>query len=47
MIHNFGVAGRVVSLVVGVMLLGLFGALPSPWRPRPSGRPARKPDNSH
>jgi hypothetical protein len=32
MIHNFGVAGRVVSLVVGVMLLGLFGALPSPWR---------------
>jgi hypothetical protein len=32
MMRNFGVARRVVLLVAGVMLLGLFGAVPSPWR---------------
>jgi hypothetical protein len=32
MIRNFGIVGRVVFLAVGVMILGLFGALPSPWR---------------
>lgn len=32
MIRNSGMVGRVVCLAVGVMILGLFGALPSPWR---------------
>lgn len=32
MIRNFGMAGRIACLVAGVMILGLFGALPSPWR---------------
>jgi hypothetical protein len=30
--RNCGGARRVVLLVAGVMLLGLFGAVPSPWR---------------
>ncbi|HET7599141.1 MAG TPA: DUF2892 domain-containing protein [Gemmatimonadales bacterium] len=29
---NVGRADRVVRLVVGVLILGLYGALPEPWR---------------
>ncbi len=29
---NLGRMDRVVRLIVGVMLLGLYGALPEPWR---------------
>jgi hypothetical protein len=29
---NLGTLDRLVRVVLGVMLLGLYGALPSPWR---------------
>jgi hypothetical protein len=29
---NVGRIERVARLIVGVMILGLYGALPSPWR---------------
>jgi len=29
---NVGGADRVVRAIVGVLLLGLYGALPSPWK---------------
>ncbi|MFI5210619.1 MAG: DUF2892 domain-containing protein [Gemmatimonadales bacterium] len=29
---NLGTFDRLVRVVLGVMLLGLYGALPSPWR---------------
>jgi len=29
---NLGTFDRIVRVVLGVMLLGLYGALPSPWR---------------
>ena len=29
---NIGKAERVLRLIVGVMILGLYGALPEPWR---------------
>lgn len=29
---NMRMLERVVRVVLGIMLLGLFGALPSPWR---------------
>jgi hypothetical protein len=29
---NVGTADRVIRLVLGVMALGLYGALPSPWK---------------
>jgi hypothetical protein len=29
---NIGKAERVLRLVVGIMILGLYGALPAPWR---------------
>ena len=29
---NVGTADRVIRLVLGVMLLGLYGALESPWK---------------
>jgi predicted benzoate:H+ symporter BenE len=29
---NVGVADRVVRGFVGILLLGLYGALPSPWK---------------
>lgn len=32
MVQNAGRVDRAVRLVLGVMLLGLFGALESPWR---------------
>jgi hypothetical protein len=32
MICNVGRIERVVRGIVGVMILGLYGALPSPWR---------------
>ena len=32
MTPNLGTFDRVVRVVLGVMLLGLYGALPSPWR---------------
>jgi hypothetical protein len=32
MVHHLGTPGRIACLVAGVMILGLFGALPSPWR---------------
>lgn len=32
MVHNTGRLDRVVRLVLGVMLLGLYGALEAPWR---------------
>lgn len=32
MIQNMGRFDRGVRLVIGVLLLGLFGAVPSPWR---------------
>lgn len=30
--RNLGTIDRVVRVVLGVMILGLYGALPSPWR---------------
>lgn len=32
MICNVGRIERVVRGIVGIMILGLYGALPSPWR---------------
>ena len=32
MIHNMGRFDRGVRLVIGVLLLGLFGAVSPPWR---------------
>jgi len=32
MVRHLGTLGRITCLVTGVMILGLFGALPSPWR---------------
>ena len=32
MVRNMGTPERVLRLVVGVVVLGLFGVLPSPWR---------------
>ncbi len=32
MIRNLGTIERVVRLALGIALLGLYGALPSPWR---------------
>jgi hypothetical protein len=32
MVRNVGTAERVLRLIAGVMILGLFGVLPSPWR---------------
>jgi hypothetical protein len=32
MSHNIGRIERVVRLIVGVLILGLYGALPTPWR---------------
>jgi hypothetical protein len=32
MTRNIGNIERLVRLVLGVLILGLYGALPSPWR---------------
>jgi hypothetical protein len=32
MVRNLGTPTRIACLAAGVMILGLFGALPSPWR---------------
>lgn len=32
MVHNTGGIDRAVRLVLGIMLLGLYGALEAPWR---------------
>ena len=32
MVRNLGTVERVLRLIAGVGILGLFGALPSPWR---------------
>ena len=32
MVRNVGTTERVLRLIVGVVILGLFGVLPSPWR---------------
>ncbi len=32
MVRNLGTLERGARVVLGVMLLGLFGALPDPWR---------------
>lgn len=32
MVHNAGRVDRAVRLVLGVMLLGLYGAIEAPWR---------------
>lgn len=32
MVHNMGRLDRAVRLVLGVLLLGLFGAVSAPWR---------------
>ena len=32
MVRNVGVLDRTIRLVVGVMLLGLFGAVDPPWK---------------
>jgi hypothetical protein len=32
MVRNLGTPERVIRLIAGVVILGLFGALPSPWR---------------
>ena len=32
MVRNIGTLERGARVVLGVMLLGLFGALPDPWR---------------
>lgn len=30
--HNVGRLERIARLIIGVMILGLYGALPEPWR---------------
>ena len=32
MLRNLGMAERVVRIIVGLMILGLYGALESPWK---------------
>jgi hypothetical protein len=32
MLRNLGAIERIARIVLGVVLLGLFGALPTPWR---------------
>jgi Protein of unknown function (DUF2892) len=32
MVRNLGPIERVAHVMLGVVLLGLFGALPTPWR---------------
>jgi hypothetical protein len=32
MTRNIGTIERIARLIVGTMILGLYGALPSPWR---------------
>jgi hypothetical protein len=32
MVRNLGALERVLRLIAGVVILGLFGALTSPWR---------------
>ena len=32
MTRNVGQFDRAIRLMIGVMLLGLYGALPAPWR---------------
>lgn len=32
MSNNLGTTERVIRFAVGILILGLFGALPSPWR---------------
>jgi hypothetical protein len=32
MVRNLGTIERVVRAVLGIAVLGLYGALPSPWR---------------
>lgn len=32
MVRNLGTIERVLRIIIGIALLGLFGALPSPWR---------------
>lgn len=32
MVRNLATLERALRLIAGVVLLGLFGALPSPWR---------------
>jgi hypothetical protein len=32
MIRNVGWFERIARLILGVLILGLYGALPSPWR---------------
>jgi hypothetical protein len=32
MMGGAGMLGRVLRLIVGIMILGLYGALPAPWR---------------
>jgi hypothetical protein len=32
MVRNVGTIERVLRIVAGIALLGLFGALPEPWR---------------
>jgi hypothetical protein len=30
--HNIGYGGRVIRVAIGVLLLGLYGALTPPWK---------------
>lgn len=32
MVRNLGTVERTLRLVAGVLILGLYGALPEPWR---------------
>jgi hypothetical protein len=32
MVRNLGTIERVLRIILGIGLLGLFGALPNPWR---------------
>jgi hypothetical protein len=32
MMGSVGMPGRVLRLIVGIMILGLYAALPAPWR---------------
>jgi len=32
MVRNLGTLARLARIVAGIALLGLFGALPTPWR---------------
>jgi hypothetical protein len=32
MSRNMGTADRIIRLVLAVLILGLYGALPSPWK---------------